>query len=752
MKNYTPGLSPHSQELIQLRDHIRTANPNDPEISQLDEQIQRECNRTKDENWRKEVESCSIKYRPTKLWRLLQCLSGKRTYSARNQPITFSGKSLSNKREIATKFVKQFTRPTPHSHNRETRKLLRQLHRQHKLNHSHMPFTLNQVREVLKSSGSSTALSPDGLSVLQLKNLGPIDLRYLCKLFNLSFAHARIPDIWKHAIIVPLHKPGKPKEQSTSHRPISLLCPSSKVLERLMSRYILPHFPFSDSQHGYRAGRSTTTALLPLAQQVATGFNQLRPPQRTVAMAVDFSKAFDTVDHTSLLRIIHESTMDDNTIRWLCTYLRGRTASCIYNGAESNSVIIHQGVPQGSCLSPMLFNAYVSSYPHSTSLVTSYADDFTAAASHKDVREATRIVAEHAGHVEAWANERALQVSTLKSTVTLFTSQTQQGHLHPLIPLGGGFLPLEPHPKILGVTFDTHLHFHKHVEDLVKRAKKRLSLLKALTGTTWGQQKETLVATYKALIDSLFSYAAAVWFPNVSATNIRKLQTIQNAALRIATGSPMMASVDHLHMEAEIMKVKEHLNMLCAQFLATCLQPHHASFPIVTADSGPRPIKQTLQSRYHTQVDGFREEDGTIADAAEALRTIHYRAVQDSINASGTNRVLGTSAPAISEEEERLSRKTRRTLSQLRSGFSPSLEDYRQRIGLSTSNLCPCCRQAEHSVQHVFDCVTHPTNLEPLDLWLRPVMVAEFLRTLPYFDLPEEERPPPEPPPAVPLN
>ena len=113
----------------------------------------------------------------------------------------------------------------------------------------------------------------------------------------------------------------------------------------------------------------------------------------------------------------------------------------------------------------------------------------------------------------------------------------------------------------------------------------------------------------------------------------------------------MMASVDHLHMEAEIMKVEEHLNMLCAQFLATCLQPDHASFPIVTADSGPRPIKQTLQSRYHTQVDGFREEDGTIADAAEALRTIHYRAVQDSINASGTNRVLGTSAPAISEKD-----------------------------------------------------------------------------------------------------
>ena len=172
----------------------------------------------------------------------------------------------------------------------------------------------------------------------------------------------------------------------------------------------------------------------------------------------------------------------------------------------------------------MLFNSYVASYPHTANLVTSYADDFTAAASDNDVREATAVMAEHATHVEAWAGERALQVSAQKSTVTLFTPETRQGHLHPLVPMGGSFLPLEPHPKILGVTFDPHFHFHKHVETLVAKAKLKLNLLKALTGTTWGQQKETLVATYKALIDSIFSYAAPIWFPNTSPTNIQKLR------------------------------------------------------------------------------------------------------------------------------------------------------------------------------------------------------------------------------------
>ena len=152
-----------------------------------------------------------------------------------------------------------------------------------------------------------------------------------------------------------------------------------------------------------------------------------------------------------------------------------------------------------------------------------------------------------------------------------------------------GSLPLEKYPKILGVTFDPHFHFHKHVEAIEKRAKSRLSILKALTGTTWGQQKETIIATYKALIDSIFSYAAPVWFPvaGCSNTSVRKLQVVQNAAIRIATGCHKMTSIDHLHAEAEIMTVKEHLDMLCTQFLATCLQENHPSYLVLTEDSGP---------------------------------------------------------------------------------------------------------------------------------------------------------------------
>ena len=115
-----------------------------------------------------------------------------------------------------------------------------------------------------------------------------------------------------------------------------------------------------------------------------------------------------------------------------------------------------------------------------------------------------------------WAQERSLPISAQKSTVTLFTSETKQSNLHPTVPLDGTPLPLETNPKIPGVTFDPHLFFHKHVEEIVKKAKPRLNLLKQLTGTDWGQQKETILVTFKSLIGSLISYAAPVWFPNTS--------------------------------------------------------------------------------------------------------------------------------------------------------------------------------------------------------------------------------------------
>ena len=106
---------------------------------------------------------------------------------------------------------------------------------------------------------------------------------------------------------------------------------------------------------------------------------------------------------------------------------------------------------------------------------------------------------------------------------------------------------------------------------VANRVTKRNNGLKALAGTNWGQQKETLLLTYKALERSIVNYAALVWSTNASDTSFGKIQRTQNEALRIITGSHKMSSIDHLHSETKILLVEDHLNLLSAQYLIHCL-------------------------------------------------------------------------------------------------------------------------------------------------------------------------------------
>ena len=93
--------------------------------------------------------------------------------------------------------------------------------------------------------------------------------------------------------------------------------------------------------------------------------------------------------------------------------------------------------------------------------------------------------------------------------------------------------------------------------------------------------------TYKALGRFIAYYAAPVWSTNASASSIGSIQRVQNEALRIITGAHKMSSIDHLHCETEMLRVEEHLNLLSAQYLIQCLEPHSACYNITRMDPLP---------------------------------------------------------------------------------------------------------------------------------------------------------------------
>jgi hypothetical protein len=239
------------------------------------------------------------------------------------------------------------------------------------------PFTPVLMEEAILKSNNSTATGPDGLTVLHLKHLGPAGTEYHTDLFNLSVRNAVVPAIWKTALVIPVPKPGKLVDKGASYRPISLLSPVVKILERLFLPSLTSALQASPTQHGFRLDRSTITASLLLASQVSEGFSCNKPAKRIATVAINISKAFNLVDTTLLLQQISNLDLQHDLVRWLSAYLHGRTAACIYQGARSKFRTVHVRVPQGFVLSPCLFNYITSDFPVVSNLLASFADNFT---------------------------------------------------------------------------------------------------------------------------------------------------------------------------------------------------------------------------------------------------------------------------------------------------------------------------------------------------------------------------------------
>ena len=136
--------------------------------------------------------------------------------------------------------------------------------------------------------------------------------------------------------------------------------------------------------------------------------------------------------------------------------------------------------------------------------------------------------------------------------------------------------------------------------------------------------------TYNALGKSIANYAAPVWSTNASDSSFKKIQTAQNAALRTATGAHKMDSIDHLHQESLTLRVKDHSDMLSAQYLVNCLEEDHVSHGIIIQEPRPKPMKKTLHSRQHSTV-----LPRLGSNRMESLHNLHTHAVDSAIQLQG---------------------------------------------------------------------------------------------------------------------
>ena len=353
-----------------------------------------------------------------------------------------------------------------------------------------------------------------------------------------------------------------------------------------------------------------------------------------------------------------------------------------------------------------------------------YADDISVWASEAKIPELEVKINDYPKEMSEFLKSNSLLISAPKSTVTLFTPETKQAKYHPDIKIAGSQIPLNRSPKILGVHLDTSLTFNVHCTQAATRVSNRNNVLKALAGTTWGQQKETILMTYKTIGRSVANYGVPVWSTNASVTSTGKIQTAQNEALRIATGSHKMSSIDHLHNETEMLTVKQHSDLLSAQYLVQCLDPDYVCRNITTMDDPPRQMKHTLHTRHYPTAQPMMA-----ATKKETLQAVHTEAVTRAINSQQPNRVLHNRPPPISSEEDTLRRPQRTTLSQLRSGHCRLLNSDQNR--LKATVVYAQILESTPTTFHICSTAQLTPTLSTVNLWDKPV---DSIRELSFLD------------------
>ena len=215
--------------------------------------------------------------------------------------------------------------------------------------------TEEAVRNAIKNIKPTSAPGPDGIPAFLYKEYTDALIRPLIQIFNMPLKLGKLPEGVALAIITPIYKSGD-KSLPVNYRPVGLPNHLTKILERILSKEIIQHLEFNNlmnpTQHGFRIGRSTISQLLTYYNDI---LNRLEEGNKVDSIYLDFSKAFDRVDHGVLIKKIESLNITGKILAWLEVFLTNRKQAVKVENHISQPVHVTSGVPQGSVLGPLLF-------------------------------------------------------------------------------------------------------------------------------------------------------------------------------------------------------------------------------------------------------------------------------------------------------------------------------------------------------------------------------------------------------------
>lgn len=417
-------------------------------------------------------------------------------------------------------------------------------------------FMLPDQQQILSviTGFKSNSSGVDGISLQMVKLCLPVLLPYITHIVNCCLEIGYFPSAWKQAVICPVPKVNNPT-QCNDLRPISLLPLFSKILEKIISLQLQKYFTekqiFPLHQSGFRPGHSTVTALANISDDI---LNAQDKRMVTALVLLDFSKAFDTVDHSLLCAKLGFYGLDNTAVSFFQAYLNGRTQMVRTKLGSSSDELVTSGVPQGSILGPLLFLIYTIDIYKSIrfSEMQSYADDTQLKYSFKynDCQHAVNCMNHDLKRISIYCENHALKINPLKSQLMLFCPRNYYDDIKSsfIINIKDEVIPIVDSAKNLGLIFDTNFKFVPHVNSLIKKSYIALKLLYSNKHSLNYEIKKKIC---ESIVLPIFYYCDIVYYPCLDLATKRRIQKVQNTCCRFIYG---LRKFDHVSSKIQELK------------------------------------------------------------------------------------------------------------------------------------------------------------------------------------------------------
>ena len=394
------------------------------------------------------------------------------------------------------------------------------------------PASQKEIENIIKKLKPKNSKGYDNVSNRILKGIYPAILKALWIIFNKSLNNGEFPMTMKLAIVTPLYK-SKNIHEICNYRPISLLPVISKVLEKIISnrlvKFFTKHKVLYEGQYGFRRQRSTTDAILDFMGNVLHSFNR---GMFTIGIFLDMTKAFDSINHETLLNKLEKYGIRGIAFEWLKSYLSERKLQVKFKETLSDRFSVEFGTPQGSVLGPLLYivlaNDLIKSLKFCSSI--SFADDTTVYASGRNLKLLFKKVNEDLKQLNIWFIRNSLSLNIEKTNYIIFRMKNKKVKMdNNTIEIGGKEIKCVRNIRFLGVIIDENLDWSSHVKYLLSKLTAGIYSLNMVKNFLPSHIKRMI---YLTNIQSHLNYAMCVWGPMLNSSNRNKIRVKQNHAVR----------------------------------------------------------------------------------------------------------------------------------------------------------------------------------------------------------------------------